>query len=138
MRRSLGKIILVAVWIAIVFGYLYFLQKVYDDPKFKSFQLFVLLSIAGNLAYDGLKAVLRYEPLHPSNICKIIWFVAGFVVSLAGSVAFLFIGAELVVYGCISNPAGQVVAGVGFLSCIACGMRLLALAENYFKASNRA
>jgi hypothetical protein len=138
MRISLGKLILIVFWIAIVFGYLYLLQRVYDDPKFKSFHLFVFLAIAGNLAYDGLKALLRYKPLYPSNIWKIVWFVAGFVASLVGSVASLCIGAELVVHGLISNPAGQVVAGVGFLACIACGMWLLAQAETYFKVSNRA
>ncbi|MDT4328446.1 hypothetical protein ACQE3E_11210 [Methylomonas sp. MED-D] len=138
MGISAGKLILVATWISIVFGYLYFLQKVYDNPQFKSFHLFVFLAIAGNLAYDGLKALLRYDPLHPSNTWKIVRFVAGFVASLAGSVASLLIGAELVVYGCLSNSAGQIVAGLGFLICIAFGMWLLAQAETYFKVSNRA
>jgi len=138
MRISVGKLILVAAWIVIVFGYLYLLQKAYDDSQFKSFHLFVFLAIAGNLAYDGLKALLKYAPLHPSNTWQVVRFAAGFVASLVGSVASLLISAELVVYGCLSNSAGQVVAGVGFLICIACGMWLLTQAETYFKVSNRA
>ena len=115
-----------------------FLQKVYDALQFKSFYLFVFLAITGNLAYDGLKSLLRYAPLHPSNTWKIVRFVVGFVASLVGSVASLLVGAELVVYGCLSNSAGQVVAGLGFLICIACGMWLLTQAETYFNVSNRA
>jgi hypothetical protein len=61
MSKTSHKVFLVFAWIVVVFGYLWLLSFAYD--KEKGFVLFVLLSIAGNLAYDGLKLVLRYNPL---------------------------------------------------------------------------
>lgn len=136
MNKSAHKVVLVAAWIVVVFGYLYFLQFAYD--KEKSFHLFVFVAIAGNLAYDGLKSVLKYEPLYPSDASTTSKYVMGFVASLAGSLAFLLIGAELFVYRILGNTAAQIVSGVGFLSCISAGMWLLAKAETHFKGTNHA
>lgn len=136
MSRLTDKTILVITWVVIVFGYLWVLQFAYE--KEKSFHLFVLLAIAGNMAYDGLKAVIRYNPLYSSDGTTITKYVFGFLGSLAASVASLFLGAALFHWHLVNEFMGQLVAAIGFLASIILGMVLLAKADSHFKLSNRA
>lgn len=136
MSRLTNKIILVTAWVVLVFGYLRLLQFAYE--KDRSFHLFVLLAIAGNMAYDGLKAVIRYNPLYSSDATTISKYVAGFVGSLVASVASLFLGAALFHWHLVNEFVGQLVAAIGFLVSMIFGMVLLAKAETRFKLSNRA
>lgn len=136
MSRLTNKIILVIVWVVIVFSYLRFLQFAYE--KEKSFYLFVLLAIAGNMAYDGLKIVIRYNPLYSSDATTVTKYVFGFIGCLGLSLVALSIGALLFHWHIVSEFIGQLVATVGFLLSIVVGMVFLAKAETRFKLSNRA
>lgn len=136
MSRRAAKTILVVAWIAIVFGYLFLLQKIYD--KEKGYFLFVLLAISGNLAYDGLKAILQYDPLYSSDGALVVKYVIGFVASLAAAVGSLFLAATLYHFHLIGEFLAQVLGGVGFLAAIAGGMLLISSAERHFKLTNRA
>lgn len=135
MSRRINKIFLVAVWVLVVFGYLWLMESAYEREE--SFHLFVLLAIAGNMAYDGLKAVIRYDPLCPSDATTISKYVAGFVVSLFASVGSLFFGAALFHWNFVNEFMGQLVAASGFLGSMILGMVLLGKAESRFRLSNR-
>jgi hypothetical protein len=136
MSKQHSKAVLVAVWIIVVFGYLYLLQKIYD--KQQSYYIFVLLALSGNLAYDGLKAVLAYSPLYPRDAALVVKYVAGFIASLAAAVASLFGAAALYHFRLVGDIAAQIIGGVGFLLSIAAGMALISSAERHFRLSNRA
>jgi hypothetical protein len=132
----MNKGILVTFWVGIVFLYLYILQFAYE--KERSFHLFVLLAIAGNMAYDGLKAIIRYNPQYPSDATTISKYVIGYVGCLGSSLASLFLGAALYHWSIVGELIGQLIAGTGFLVSTVLGMVLLAKAEKHFKLTNRA
>lgn len=134
MRFNRHKLYWVAIWIAVVFTYVWLLSYYYENDK--GYASFVLLAIAGNLAYDGLKALLFYDARDGEASRAITGYVVGFLAALAASVTSLFVAAQLVVYGIASDRVGQSIAGVGFLSSIAAGMWLLANAERTFKRTN--
>jgi hypothetical protein len=136
MSRLTNKIILVTVWIFVVFGYLYLMQFAYE--KKKSFHLFVFMVIVGSMAYDGLKVVIRYNPLYPSDAATVTKYVLGFVACLVSSLASLFIGAALFHRHIVSEFFGQMVAAIGFLASMVFGMVLLGKAEAQFNLSTRA
>lgn len=56
MEKFGHKLFWCVAWVVVVFGYLWLLSFAYETHA--TFVLFVLLAIAGNLAYDGLKVVL--------------------------------------------------------------------------------
>ncbi|MCR4305183.1 MAG: hypothetical protein NUV63_13355 [Gallionella sp.] len=130
------KRLLVVAWIAIVFGYLWLLSFAYE--KDKGFVLFTCLAIAGNLACDGLKIVLRFDPLYTTEAKSVVIYVSGFVASMAGSVAAFVIGAQLYVYRLLPEWGAQAVSAIGFLSCMAAGIWLIGEAERRFCVTNRA
>lgn len=136
MSRLTNKIILIVTWIIVVFGYLYLLQFAYE--KEKSFHLFVLLAIAGSMAYDGLKMVIYYNPLYPRDATTITKYILGFIGCLVASLASLFLGAALFHWRIVNEFIGQFLATVGFLTSMVIGTLLLAKAETKFKLSNRA
>lgn len=136
MNKRSFKAILVVMWIAIVFGFLWLLSFAYE--KNQGFLLFICIAIAGNLAYDGLKMVVRYDPLFTTDAESVVLYVLGFAASLIGSVAIFIVGAELFVYSLTKEWVAQAVSGIGFLLCVAGGMLLLAKAERKFHGTNRA
>jgi len=134
VNKSQGKIVLVVLWVLFCYGALRILQHAYD--KEKSFYLFVVLAITGNLAYDGLKVVVRYRPASRADIRAVVAYVLGFCAALIGAVSSLFVGAELVVFGMLGSTAVQIVSGALFVGCLIAGMMLLGSAERRFKLSH--
>lgn len=135
MTRLKNKVILVAFWIIVVFGYLYLLQFAYD--KEKSFHLFVLLAIAGNMAYDGLKTIINYNPLYPSDATTVVKYIIGFIACMGASLVSIFFGAALLHWKILNAFSSQFIAGGGFLMSMALGMFLLSKAETRFGLSSR-
>lgn len=127
---------MVIIWIVVVFGYLWILQFVYE--KYKTFQLFVLLAIFGNLAYDGLKKIIYYDPFYPSDSAKVTKYVVLFTFCLFGSIIPILIGAALVYWDLVHFRFAQVIGTIGFQSLIVMGMIFLDKAESRFKLSNKA
>lgn len=135
MKNSHHKAIWAAAWVIVVFAYFWVMSFVYE--KDKNFLLFVFLAIAGNLAYDGLKAVLSYDASYTRDAKIITGYVFGFLGAMTSSLLCLFVGAQLATYHWLSDSSAQVVAGVGFLLCTASGMWLIADAERKFRNTAR-
>lgn len=136
MSTNFVKAILIAVWGVLVFGCLWVLQSAYEESKDQPFWFFLVIAIGGNLAYDGLKSILKYRPLAPCNGSKLAKLVGKFVLLLALSFAALAVPAVLVVKGCLNDRLGQLLAGIGFLTAWAVGASMLATIGKYFKASD--
>jgi hypothetical protein len=135
MSRKTNKILLVLIWILIVFGYLWVFQLIYE--KNRSFYLFVLLALSGNLSYDGLKKIIYYDPLYPSDSTMVLKYALGFVFFLFSSIIPLILGAALIHWDLVNFRIGQAIGTIGFLFSIVLGMVFLAKAESRFKLSNK-
>ena len=133
MERSIYKYFVIAIWVLLVFGYLYLMQIVYE--KEQSFYLFVLLTLAGNLAYDGLKALLKYQSFYESDARALAFNVAMSVICLFMSVAVFFVGAALNIYFSFPEALCKGIALSGNLVCIGLGLNYIAKAERTFQVS---
>lgn len=134
MSRTLSRVILVTLWITIVFGALWVLSFVYD--KDKSFWLYVVLALIGNLAYDGLKIILKFNPTYPSDGKKVVNHALLASVSLFFPGLSFVVGAAAFVWGFVPEIIGQIFAAIGSFVAIAFGSFQLAKAEAHFKLSD--
>lgn len=133
MSRTLSKAILVTLWITIVFGALWVLSFVYD--KDKSFWLYVVLTLIGNLAYDGLKCILKFTPEYPSDRKKIVNHTLLASISLFFPGLSFVVGAAAFAWGFVPEIIGQSFAVIGSFAAIAFGSSQLAKAEAHFMLS---
>lgn len=133
MSRTLSRAILVTLWITIVFGALWVLSFVYD--KDKSFWLYVVLALIGNLAYDGLKIILKFSPTYQSDGKKVVKYALLASISLFFPGLSFVVGAAAFAWGFVPEIIGQSFAVIGSFAAIAFGSFQLAKAEAHFMLS---
>lgn len=131
-RKLLMVIPLVILWLGIVFGFVWLLNSVQNAGYFG----FAFIALAGNLAYDGFKIVIRYEAnslaAYRDLFTEIFWFVVFF----ACAVISVFLAAVSVKQSLLSDQVGQIFAGVGFLLFFFLSSLAISDVEKRFRLSN--
>ncbi|MDA6067634.1 hypothetical protein OH214_10860 [Idiomarina abyssalis] len=131
MSKSSYKLLTAAVWVLVVFSGLYILQEVYK--KNESFHLFVILALSMNVAYDGIKAILKFPAMYVQDAKKLFNLAVLTVLSFAASFLMFLVGAALHVYLELSLVISQAVAVVGYLVFFIITLSFLQKIDNLFK-----
>lgn len=113
MSKSSYKLLTAVIWVLVVFGGLYILQEVYE--KNESFHLFVILALSMNVAYDGIKAILKFPAMYVQDAKKLFNLTILTVLSFAASFLMFLVGAALHVYLDLPVFISQAVAVFGYL-----------------------
>ncbi|WP_339067197.1 hypothetical protein [Teredinibacter turnerae] len=128
MNRLTYRLLAAGLLIAIVFGFLYVLQNVYD--KKPSFYLFVVIALSMNITYDGLKSIMNFPAVFPSD-AREVFLLSSKAVGFAALAFISFLaGAALHVYLGFAELVGQVVAAGGYILFYVLAMKCLLNAQN--------
>lgn len=127
MKILFFKMLTVSLWIGAVFGITFVLQKSYENEA--SFKLFVYVALSLNVAYDGIKLILKYPAKNTYESYRLFNYVVG--ASCSFLLAFISIGTGVAthIYWGWNEIVGQIISVTGYLVFFILAMKYSAMIE---------